>query len=168
MEFILETLGKVGFDWRMGLFNFINFLIVFGLLKYFFFEPVLKAIKTRQEKINEGVEGLQKARTEVQMAEQKAQEIVDAAKVDANKLIALANERASGETVEMKERAKAEIEKLIAQAKKNIEIDKHEMQDALRKETVELIILALEKITGERLDAKKDEAYIGSIIASLK
>ena len=51
MEYLLETLGKVGFDWRMALFSFINFILVFWLLKKLFFKKILNIIEERQESI---------------------------------------------------------------------------------------------------------------------
>jgi len=57
---------------------------------------------------------------------------------------------------------------LIVQAKRNIDIDKKEMKEMLRKETVELVVMAVEKIITERLDEKKDGKMIKDILSSLK
>ncbi|MCB9798104.1 F0F1 ATP synthase subunit B [Candidatus Nomurabacteria bacterium] len=168
MDYILETLGKVGFDWKMGLFNLVNFLVIFWILKRYAFGPVMSVIEKRQEKIQEGIDNYTKSKTELQMAEKKAQDIVDQAKVDANKIVEQGHVDAQGVAETMKVKAKKEIELLVAQAKKNIEIDKREMQDGLRKDTVELVIIAVEKILGEKMDDKRDEKYIQDILATLK
>lgn len=167
MDFLLETLGKVGFDWRMGLFNLINFLIIVWILNRFLFKPMVKVINERQEKSTLTMENFEKAKTELDMAKRKAQDIVDQSKVDGNKIVERAHDQATKLAGDMREKAKEEIEKLIAQAKRNIELDRKDMQDALRAETVGLITLALEKITSEKLDAKKDAKYIQEMIDSL-
>jgi F-type H+-transporting ATPase subunit b len=168
MEYILDTLAKVGFEWKMGLFNFINFMIIFFILKRYAFKPIMKTIDERQKKMTEGIENYDKSKSELQMAEQKAQEIVDNAKIEGNKSIEKAHDEAKSVGNEMRDKAKEEIELLIVQAKKNIDIDKKEMKESLRKETIDIVVLAIEKILAEKMDSKMDEKYIKSILSSLK
>ncbi len=168
MDMILDTLGKVGFEWKMAAFNFVNFLIVFAILKKYAFGPITKVIEERQQKVSDSVDNITKAKTELQMAERRAQEMIDEAKVGANKVAEKAHEQGKVQMEKMKDTAKSEIALLIDQAKRNIEIDRKEMQESLRTETVELVVLAVQKIISEKLDDKKDEAYIKNILASLK
>ncbi len=168
MDYLLDILGKIGFDWRMGLFNLLNFLFVFWLLKKFAFGPVMKIVHDRQEKEQEAVENFTKAKTELQMAERKAQELIDESKVQANRIVEKSHDDAKALGEQLKDKAKKEIELLILQAKKNIDIDKKEMKETLRRETVELVVMAVEKIMIEKLDDKKDEKMIQDILSSLK
>lgn len=168
MEALLEILGKIGFEWRQGLFNLVNFLLIFWILKRFAFKPLLNAINERQAAARETQDNFEAAKTELGMAKQKAQTLVDEAKVEANKVIEKSYEQAALVATDMKEKAKKEIEALVDQAKRNIEIDKKEMKEALRKDTVELVMLATEKIIRERLDDTKDRQYIKELIGSLK
>lgn len=167
MEFIIENLGKIGFEWKMALFNLINFLILFAILKKFFFAPIVKVIDERQLKANEGVENFQKAKTELQMAQQKAQTLIDSGKVEANKIIEKASLTAKDVAEQLKTQAKGDIDLLVAQAKKNIDIDKKEMKEALRKDMVEVVVNVAEKVLSEKIDAKKDEKFIAGIIDSM-
>jgi len=168
MDYLLDILGKIGFDWRMGLFNLLNFLFVFWLLKKFAFGPIMKIVNERQEKDKETVENYTKAKTDLQMAERRAQELIDESKVEANKIVEKSHDDAKALGEQMKDKAKKEIEMLIVQAKRNIDIDKKEMKETLRKETVELVVLAVEKIMTVRLDDKKDNQMIKEILSSLK
>jgi F-type H+-transporting ATPase subunit b len=168
MDMILDTLGKVGFDWKMALFNFVNFLIVFAILKKYAFGPITKIIEERQKKVKDSVDNIQKAKTQLLMAESRAQELLDEAKAGANKVAEKAHEQGKVQMDKMKDKAKQEIALLVDQAKRNIEIDRKDMQENLRTETVELVLLAVEKIISEKLDDKKDEAYIKNILESLK
>jgi len=168
MEYILSVLGKVGFEWKMALFNLVNFLIIFAILKKFAFGPITKIIQERQQKVRDSVDNITKAKTELQMAERRAQEMIDEAKAGANKVAEKAHEQGKVQMEKMKETAKTEISLLVDQAKRNIEIDRKEMQESLRTETGALVVLAVEKIISEKLDDKKDEAYIKNILASLK
>ena len=168
MEFILENLGKIGFEWKMALFNLINFLILFWILKRYFFKPIMNNVRDREKQVQDSVDNIQKAKTELQMAERKAQDIIAQSKVEANKIIEKSHDDAKAAGEAMKEKAKKEIEMLIAQAKRNIDIDKKDMKESLRKETVELVVLAVEKIMGSKLNDKSDDKMIKEILSSLK
>ncbi|MBP9761431.1 MAG: F0F1 ATP synthase subunit B [Candidatus Magasanikbacteria bacterium] len=165
---LIEILSKVGFDWRLALLNLVNFLIIFFLLKKFLFTSIGKKLDERKKMIEKGVEDAKKAKTELQMAEQRAQELIDEAKVAANKLLEQAHDQAKQTGDDMKRKAKEEIELLVMQAKKNIDIDKETMRQELKQETVALVLLVAEKILSQKLDSKKDDAYIKDILATLK
>lgn len=168
MDFILDILGKVGFDWRMALFNFINFLIIFFILKKFAFGPIMQAIEERQQKATATVENYQKAKTELQHAEKKAQELIDEAKVERNKVIQESVNEANAAAEAQKQKAVKEIEGHIAQAKATIATEKEAMKEALKKETAALVIEATRKIIGDELDAKKDASYAQDVLKSIK
>lgn len=168
MDFILENLGKIGFDWKMAFFNLINFLILFAILKKYFFKPIMKNVRDREKEVQDSVDNIQKAKTELMMAERKAQEMIDDAKVEANKVIEKASITAQETAEALKDKAKGEIETLVKQARRNIEIDKKDMKEALRADTAQLVVLAVEKILGEKLTGKKDEALIKDILGKLK
>lgn len=164
---LLEILAKVGFDWRMAVMNLINFLVIFYILKKFLFVPITKKMAEREVMIKEGVENASKSKSELQMAEQKARELIDAAKQESNKILQTSHEEARTVAEQIQKKARHEIEMLVAQAKKNIELEKQEMRDELRRETVELVVLAVEKILGEQLDQKGDAKFIQDILKNI-
>jgi len=168
MEYLLETLGKVGFDWRMALFSFINFILVFWLLKKLFFKKILNIIEERQESIKKGLENFEKSKIEIEDAGKKANTIIIEAKKEANGIIEQANEMIKIENEKMKDKTKEDIKELVAQAKKNLEVQKQEMKEEIHKETVHLVISAVEKILDEKIDEKKDASFIKKMLESVK
>ncbi len=168
MEKLLEILGKVGFDWRMSLFNLINFLVAFWILKKFAFAPLMKIIQERQKKAQETSENFDKAQTEVSVAKQTAQQIVDESRLMANHLMGEAQNEAKI-TVELaKNKAKEEAQKVVTEAKNTILAEKEKMTEELKKETVGLISLVTEKVLGENLKAADDAKYVKSIVEKIK
>jgi F-type H+-transporting ATPase subunit b len=164
MEAILDILGKIGFDWRMALFNFINFVIIFWIIKRYTFEPTVRFIEERKKHAQETEENYQQSKTELAMAEHKAQSIIDDAKVEANKIIEASADEARIIAEKMKDKAKSEIELLVTQAKKNIEIDRKDMQEKLKEETVDLVIQTTKAVLGTHIDSKIDERLITDAI----
>jgi F-type H+-transporting ATPase subunit b len=166
MDYILETLGKIGFDWRMGLFNLVNFLIIVWLLKKYAFKPILKIVNDRQKVIQDGLDNATQASTDLKMAEKRAQDIIDTAKVEANKVLEKGSLQAEAHVVKMKDKATKEIELLVTQAKKNIAIERKDMEEELKNHTAKLVVAAVEKIVDERLDDKKDGKLINNALGS--
>lgn len=165
---LVDILQKIGFDWRLALVNLVNLGLIFWLLRRYLFGPVTKYIDARKNMIAEGVEKAKQAETELGMAQRKAQDIIDEAKVGANQILEQANGEAVAMAEKMKIKAKQEIEMLVKQAKKNIEIDKAEMKEEIKRETAALVVVAVEKIVGEKLDAKRDALLIQDSLSMLK
>ena len=67
----------------------------------------------------------------------------------------------------LEEKAKKEIETLVIEAKKNIENEKDLARTELRSEAATLVMAAVEKILQEKMDSKKDEGYICTILSSV-
>lgn len=164
MDAILEILAKIGFDWKLGLFNFINFMVLFWILKKFFFLPVSKLIEERQAKIQESVDNIKKAEAELAMAKQNAGSIIFEAKDQANSIIARARDEAQEQSTKMKDKAKEELNMLVVQAKKNIEIEKQKMQQEVKHDLSELISAVLHKILGKTITEKQDKNFIDKTI----
>lgn len=168
MDALLEILGKIGFDWKMALFSFINFLLIYYLLKKLFFEKMVSSIEERQNKIKEGVENYEKAKTELDMAKTNAERLIDEAKKDANKLIEKANVKAKEQSDLQKQKTIIDIEKLVAGAKISIEAQKQDMKEEIKKETVELVINVTQKILGEKMDKEKNDKFISDILKTIE
>ena len=168
MEKLLEILGKVGFDWHMSLFNLINFLVAFWILKKFAFAPLMKIIQERQTKAQEAQENFEKAKTEISSAKQEAKQIVDEGRLMVNHLMGEAQNEAKITLENAKIKAKEETQKIVEDAKKTIGAEKEKMVEELRRETVGLVSLVTEKIFGENLKATDDAKYIKSIVEKIK
>ena len=102
------------------------------------------------------------------MAEQKFQERIDDAKAQSNKIVEQAQEEAEKAGTNMKVKAKKEIELVVDQAKRNIQIEKEEVMVGIKSETANLIVAAVEKILGDKLDGKKDKELIEETLKKLK
>lgn len=158
--------ASLGLNGQLFTFQLINFALVFLTLWFMILKPLTKKMEERKRLIDESIDKAKKVEENLLHSEQKFQEKIDEAKVEANAIMQKAHGEAEGMSEKMKLKAREEIELLITQAKRNIEIDKEDMRLELRKETVELVILTVEKLIGEKLDAKKDEKFIQEILES--
>ncbi len=149
---IIEILGKIGFDWRMALFSLINFLVVFFLLSKFFFKKISETLQTRQAEIQKGLEDAEKAKYDLAMANQKYDELVGNAKVKANEIVNAAIIDAKDVSNKIKTETELEIENMRAQAEKNLAKERGRMIEDVRKSASNLVVSATEKLIGKEVE----------------
>lgn len=162
------VLGSLGINGSLFLFQLLNFAIVAGIVWFMILKPLTKKMEERRKLIDESLDRAKEIETNFKMSEVKFEEKLAEAKKEANKIIAGAGEEAARLQEKMKEKTKDEVAALVLQAKKNIEIEKTEMQASLRKETVEIVVTAMEKILGEKMDDKKDKKFVEDILNTIK
>ena len=61
---------------------------------------------------------------------------------------------------EAEDKAKARAEHVVKDARAQLDVDVRKAREALKKQTVELVALATEKIVKEKLDERKDASLI--------
>jgi len=162
---ILEILSKIGFDWRMGLANLVNFLIIFWLLKRFAWKPIQEKIKQREDKIEKGLEDAEKAAGELAMAQENYNKKINEAKKESNLIIAKATEQGRELINQAGDKAERRANQIIAQAKKTISKEKEKMLSDVKNETVNIAFEITGKILKQKLNSKTDAQLIKKLIS---
>jgi F-type H+-transporting ATPase subunit b len=168
---ILEILGKVGFDTRVFLFNLINFAIIAALLWKFFFSKMIKNIETRQQEIEQGLQDAEAAKSELAMAKQKGDELINEAKKEANGIVRESVETAKTAASKVRAEADAEIDKLREKSKAQIAEERERMISEFKSEASDLVVLATRKLLGEKegkTDPKDAEKVLSGLTLSNK
>ena len=163
---MIEILGKIGFDWQVALANFVNFIIIFLILKKFAFGPIFKVIKERQSKINQGLEDAQKAETALLMSEKTSQENIEKAKLKANQIVGEAQTKGEKIISLSKNEALDLKADIIQEGEKQISIKKDSLKKEIQKETAVLVVNSLEKILKEKLTPEQENNYLNSILSN--
>lgn len=161
MENLIEAFHL---DIRLIIAQAINFAIVFGVLYWFAFKPLVKIMAARSDKIA-------KSLAEAKQIEEKLLET----KAEFNKTIAEAKkqsglilEKAAADAEAKKQativRAKEEIGQIINQEKQKMQTEKARTLKEIKKEVADLVVAAVEKVLGEKIDEKKDKEIIKRVI----
>ncbi|HLC69967.1 MAG TPA: F0F1 ATP synthase subunit B [Patescibacteria group bacterium] len=168
-EVVADTgiFGSLGINGTLFTFQLINFAVVAVILWYLILKPITKKMGERAKLIDDSIENAKKIESNLAHSEQKYQEKIDMAKVEANRILEKANAETEIVTAEMKEKAKKEINLLVEQAKKNIKLDKDEMVLEVKKEMATLVAEALERVLGDKIDDKKDVKLIEESLAKI-
>src|SRR3989344_5353626 len=139
-----ELFSQLGIDWRLFLSQAANFLILLAVLRFFAYKPLLKLLKDRRQKIEEGLRKSDEADRRLGEVNQMAKDRLK----DADR-------EALGILRETEEKAKKLEEELLAQAKDKAE----EAKRTMRAEAAALVKAALVKAV--ELDPKKiDDALV--------
>lgn len=162
-----SVLSSLGINGQLFAFQLLNFAIVAGIVWFLILKPLVKKMEERKKQVDESIDNVKAIETSLQMSQKKYQEKIDEAKVAANKIIEKAHNESEVIAKQLKEKAHKEIELLVTQVKKNIEIDKQEMRDELRKETAQMVVMAVEKLLEKKFSNKEDEKFILDILKSL-
>ena len=153
-------LSKLGIDWKLLIAQLVNFLIVFFVLKKFVYKPILATLDKRTAKIEKGLEDAQAANKRLKEITEKEKTVLAQAKKEAQQIIKSSEEQAKANAVSIVLEARNQSEKLLVSAKNQIEQEKNKMLSEVKGEIASLVVLATEKIIGEKLDKEKDRELI--------
>ena len=100
-------LSSLGINGQLFIFQFINFTIVAVIVWFLILKPLTKKMAERKKMIDESIDNAKALETNLKQSEQKYQEKIDLAKVEANKII----EKAHGDAKMLGEEMKKKIAK---------------------------------------------------------
>jgi F-type H+-transporting ATPase subunit b len=160
-----SLLSALGIDLTLLIEQTIAFLILVFLLAKFVYPALIKAVDGRREKIEAGMKEAKQAEEALAKAEAKVAEMLSDARKEADDILARTNQEAASVVAGAEEKAKVRAEQIVADARQQLELDVAKARNALKKDTIELVALATERIVGEKLDAQKDAELVKKALA---
>jgi len=141
-----QLISALGIDWRLLIIQGINFGVLLGALTYFLYQPMMKMIDERREKIAEGVRKADEADRNLLAAKEEGEGIVGAAAREAETLAATARTRADEKGGEIVKAAEARAEATLRDANARAEEAKRAAMQESQREIARAAMLAAEKI----------------------
>lgn len=155
-----EGIGALGLDWKVFVFQVINFLILLGLLRAFAYPAIVRALDARKRKIDEQLKNAAELERKLAAATQQAKDVVDLSHAQAGRVMRDANVRAEQFLADTFERAQQEAEQLTRAAHVQIASDVQAARVQLQQETARMVVAATEKVLGESMTASQDRSVI--------
>jgi F-type H+-transporting ATPase subunit b len=146
-----ETAEKFGFTGAHFAAQVINFLIVAALLYKFAYQPILKVLEERRQRIAEGLANAEKIKAELARTEAARQEVMIQAAAQANKFIEQARQAAAQVREQETQKAIATAEQIIAKAREAAAADHAKMLTELKREVGRLVVQTTAMVTGKIL-----------------
>lgn len=163
-----SPLAGLGINGTLFVAQLINFTLVALILWFLILKPLTKKMSERQKMIDDSINNAKKIQENLNKSEKEYQTRIDQAKVESNKILEKAATESEVMVEEAKTNAKTEIERLVSQARDSIKAEKETMQTQLKVETANFIVLALEKILGEKVTDHSDKKLIDEVLKKLK
>lgn len=177
MQSVLQTfaaesnpglLQALGIDGKLLVEQALAFLVLVFILGKFVYPALMKAIDDRREQIEAGLQEAKESQEALVNAEAKVAELLDNARKEADDILARSHQESASMVAEAESKAKVRAEQIVADARQQLSIDVSKARDALKKDTVELVALATERVIGEKLDEQKDAALVKKALAEEK
>ena len=157
------TQGLIEFNWT-SLMIVINLLILYIILKKYFWEKIRKFMKDRENAVRDAFDSAEamNKRADEKMRNYSAR--IANVEEEGREIIRQAKQQAEAQAQDILAEARAQASDMIAKAEKNIELEKAKAMEEMRQEIGTLALLAAEKIVGREIDAVGQDAIIDDVI----
>ena len=133
----------------------------------FVWPPLMAAIEKRQKEIADGLSSAERAKKDLDLAQNKAMEQIKEAKQQAAEIIEQANKRRAQIIDEANQDAMGERENILTQARAEIEAERNRAKEELRKHVALLAVAGAEKILERQIDKAANSDLVDKLIAEL-
>lgn len=153
-------LQALGIDGKLLIEQALAFLILVAVLGKFVYPALIKAIDQRRDQIEAGQKEAKEAAEALAKAEAKVADMLADARKQADEVIARSHKEGASMVAEAEEKAKTRAEQIVKDARTQLDAEVAKARQALKKDTIELVALATEKVVKEKLDDRKDSQLI--------
>jgi F-type H+-transporting ATPase subunit b len=138
----------------------IIFVVFFILLRKFAWKPILGAVQSREESINNALASAETARREMQNLTAENERILQEARMERDALLKEAREMKEKMIADSKAEAQLQGERMIAQAKMAIEAEKNAAMAELKTQVSTLSLSIAEKLLKDELSNKEAQTKL--------
>jgi F-type H+-transporting ATPase subunit b len=149
------------------IWTLITFVIVLVVLKRVAFSRIQGIIDARRERIREALDEADKARQEARELRELTRREREDAKADREQLLEESRRQAKALYEQGRQRAEEDLQERLEKNRRELEAENRRVQEQIRRDVVELTLLAAEKVTGKALDADDQRRLIDETIDEL-
>jgi F-type H+-transporting ATPase subunit b len=163
-----DLLSSIGIEAPVLISQFVAFSILFVVLYFVAYKPILRMLDERSKKIKESLEQAEAVKEQSIHAEDEIKQQIQAAGQQGQAIIARATQSSEEIQQRAQEQAKQEAEILLARARNEIKTERDEAIDQLRSEFAELTISAAGKVIGKSLNKESHQELIDKVLKESK
>jgi F-type H+-transporting ATPase subunit b len=154
---------------RLGLmvWTIVCFAITFWVLKRVAFKRIQEAIDERRQRIRQGLEDAEQARTEARKLLEEHRALIGQARGQAEEILAEARRVADSQRQRVKEETEADRRRRLEETRRQIEAETQRALQQIRTEVAELTLVATAKVTGKVLDDDDHRRLIEDAVKDL-
>ncbi|MCY4087605.1 MAG: F0F1 ATP synthase subunit B [Actinomycetia bacterium] len=145
----------------------VTFLITFYILKKLAFSRIQGLIDRRRDRIKEALDEADNARMEARALLEQHRQLIAEARAQADGVLAEARRQADAQHERVRAEASADLERRLEENQRAIAAENRKLLEQVRREVVELTLLASEKVTGKVLTADDQRRLIDEAVGEL-
>jgi len=142
----------------------VTFFITFLVLRRYAFGPIQKLIDERRDRIREALDEADKARHEARELRELTKAEREEAKAERERILDESRRQGQAQFEQARVQADDDLKRRLEENKREIEAENRRMAEQIRRDVVELTLLAAEKVTGKSLDADDQRRLIDETI----
>jgi F-type H+-transporting ATPase subunit b len=142
----------------------ITFVVVLLVLRRYAFGPIQRTIDQRRDRIREALDEADKARQEARELRELTKSEREEAKAERERILEDTRRQAQRQIEAGRERADADLKERLEKNRAEIEAENVKLREQIRRDVVELTLLAAEKVTGKVLDDAEQRRLIDETI----
>ena len=143
------------------------FLLLLFVLGKFVFPKITAAVEAREKALEDAIEGAKRDRDEAAKYLEQQRQGIEAARADAQKI--LAETRSVGEKLrgEMLEQTRGQQQEMLERARREIDAERVRAIAELRREAVDLAIAGASRVIEKNLDQKSNREIVEKFLSSI-
>lgn len=158
----------LGINLTLLVAQIVNFFILFAILGAVAYKPLVRFLDNRREKIAKGLEDARKAEERLANIEKDYQARMDAARADAQRMVADMTANAEKNAAAITAKANEDAAKIKAAAQEEAEMERNKALADLRAQVVALSIAAANKLIGASMDEKRQRALVDEFFSGVQ
>jgi F-type H+-transporting ATPase subunit b len=149
------------------IWTIVTFAIVFFVLRKLAFGRIQSLIDQRRDRIRLALDEADKAREEARELRELTQQEREAAKSERETILEEARRQGQAQFDQARGRADEDLKRRLEENQREIEAENRKLREQIRRDVVELTLLAAEKVTGKSLDADDQRRLIDETIEEI-
>ena len=155
--------GLLEINWNL-LFSAITVLVLYRILKHFFFEKVHKFMEARKAAVQDNLDRAKATEEEAQALLSEYQATLSNAEEEKRAIIKEAKAEADRRADTIVGEAKIQAQQIVSEAHENMRAEEEKAVVQLKKEVSSLAVLAAERIMQRELDEKSQQALVDQVL----
>ena len=145
----------------------LTFLIVLWVLRRFAFGRIQGLIDQRRDRIREALDEADKARQEARELRELVRKEREEAKVERERILDESRRQAQVQLDQARTAADTDLKERLEKNREELEAENARLREQIRRDVVELTLLAAEKVTGKVLDEDDQRRLIDETVAEV-
>ncbi len=150
------------------LVQIINFFILFGLLRWKLFRPLMRILQDRQDKITSDLNRAEEAKEEALKFKQDYEDKLKESFKEAQSIVNEATQKGEKIKAELMEKGREEVIKMKQEGQNQINLEKEKAIGELRKDVSGLAVNIASRLIKKNIDEASNRELINEFIGELK